>query len=190
MSLPLAGIRVVSLAEQYPGPYATLLLGDLGAEVILVERPGVGDPARQFPPFHAALNRGKQSVALDLKSSEGKRDLRRLVASADVLMEGYRPGTMARLGFALRRRRRSIRGWFTSRSRALVMTALIATGPRMTSRIRRSRDSCTSCRAGSVEDPAASRSAPCPPACSPLSNVVGVAGAGSAPARENISTSR
>jgi len=99
MSLPLAGIRVVSLAEQYPGPYATLLLGDLGAEVILVERPGVGDPARQFPPFHAALNRGKQSVALDLKSSEGKRDLRRLVASADVLMEGYRPGTMARLGF-------------------------------------------------------------------------------------------
>ncbi|MGB3864596.1 MAG: CaiB/BaiF CoA-transferase family protein, partial [Xanthobacteraceae bacterium] len=99
MSLPLAGIRVVSLAEQYPGPYATLLLSDLGAEVILVERPGVGDPARQFPPFHAALNRGKQSVALDLKSSEGKRDLRRLVASADVLMEGYRPGTMARLGF-------------------------------------------------------------------------------------------
>ena len=99
MSLPLAGIRVVSLAEQYPGPYATLLLGDLGAEVILVERPGVGDPARQFPAFHAALNRGKQSVALDLKSDEGKQHLRRLIASADVLMEGYRPGTMARLGF-------------------------------------------------------------------------------------------
>jgi crotonobetainyl-CoA:carnitine CoA-transferase CaiB-like acyl-CoA transferase len=99
MSLPLAGIRVVSLAEQYPGPYATLLLGDLGAEVILVERPGVGDPARQFPAFHAALNRGKQSVALDLKSDEGKAHLRRLIASADVLMEGYRPGTMARLGF-------------------------------------------------------------------------------------------
>lgn len=99
MSLPLAGIRVISLAEQYPGPYATLLLADLGAEVILVERPGVGDPARQFPAFHAALNRGKQSVALDLKSDEGKAHLRRLIASADVLMEGYRPGTMARLGF-------------------------------------------------------------------------------------------
>ncbi|MFV0280126.1 MAG: CaiB/BaiF CoA transferase family protein [Rhodoblastus sp.] len=99
MSLPLAGIRVVSLAEQYPGPYATLLLADLGAEVILVERPGVGDPARQFPAFHAALNRGKQSVALDLKSDEGKQHLRRLIASADVLMEGYRPGVMSRLGF-------------------------------------------------------------------------------------------
>jgi Predicted acyl-CoA transferases/carnitine dehydratase len=103
MSLPLAGIRVISLAEQYPGPYATLLLGDLGAEVILVERPGVGDPARQFPAFHAALNRGKQSVALDLKSDDGKQHLRELIASADVLMEGYRPGTMSRLGLRLRR---------------------------------------------------------------------------------------
>lgn len=99
MRLPLAGIRVISLAEQYPGPYATLLMADLGAEVILVERPGIGDPARQFPAFHAALNRGKQSVALDLKSDDGKANLRRLIASADVLMEGYRPGTMARLGF-------------------------------------------------------------------------------------------
>ena len=99
MSLPLAGIRVISLAEQYPGPYATLLLSDLGADVILVERPGAGDPARQFPAFHGALNRGKRSVALDLKSVEGKLNLRRLVASADVLMEGFRPGTMARLGF-------------------------------------------------------------------------------------------
>ena len=99
MSLPLAGIRVISLAEQYPGPYATLLLSDLGADVILVERPGGGDPARQFPAFHGALNRGKRSVALDLKSVEGKLNLRRLVAPADVLMEGFRPGTMARLGF-------------------------------------------------------------------------------------------
>lgn len=99
MSLPLAGLRVVSLAEQYPGPYATLLLADLGAEVILVERPGGGDPARQFPAFHAALNRGKSSVALDLKSDAGKDHLRRLAQTADVLMEGYRPGTMARLGF-------------------------------------------------------------------------------------------
>ena len=103
MSLPLAGIRVISLAEQYPGPYATLLLSDLGADVILVERPGAGDPARQFPAFHGALNRGKRSVALDLKSVEGKLNLRRLVASADVLMEGFRPGTMARLGLGWRR---------------------------------------------------------------------------------------
>lgn len=99
MSAPLRGIRIVNLAEQYPGPYATLLLADLGADLILVERPGSGDPARQFPAFHAALNRNKRSVALDLKSDDGRAKLRDLVASADVMMEGFRPGTMERLGF-------------------------------------------------------------------------------------------
>ena len=99
MNLPLDGIRIVSLAEQYPGPYATLLLADLGADVILVERPGSGDPARQFPAFHGALNRNKRSVALDLKTEAGRQALRDLVGNADVLMEGFRPGTMDRLGF-------------------------------------------------------------------------------------------
>jgi crotonobetainyl-CoA:carnitine CoA-transferase CaiB-like acyl-CoA transferase len=87
------------MAEQYPGPYATLLMADLGADVILVERPGGGDPARQFPAFHAALNRNKRSVALDLKADGDKQRFRDLVASADVLLEGFRPGTMQRLGF-------------------------------------------------------------------------------------------
>lgn len=95
----LDGFRIVCLAEQYPGPYATLLLADLGADVILVERPGSGDPARQFPGFYAALSRNKRSVAIDLKTEDGKQQLRDLVASADVLMEGFRPGTMERLGF-------------------------------------------------------------------------------------------
>lgn len=99
MKLPLDGIRIISLAEQYPGPYATLLLADLGAEVVLVERHNGGDPARQFPDFHAALNRNKKSVTLDIKTDAGKAQLRQLVASADVLLEGFRPGTMARLGF-------------------------------------------------------------------------------------------
>jgi crotonobetainyl-CoA:carnitine CoA-transferase CaiB-like acyl-CoA transferase len=99
MKFPLEGIRIVSLAEQYPGPYATLLLADLGAEVVLVERKQGGDPARQFPDFHAALNRNKKSVTLDIKADAGRAQLRDLVASADVLMEGFRPGTMARLGF-------------------------------------------------------------------------------------------
>lgn len=99
MALLLEGIRILSLAEQYPGPYATLLLADLGADVILVERPGVGDPARQFPAFHAALNRNKRSVAIDLKTEEGRQDLLDLIGDADVLMEGFRPGTMERLGF-------------------------------------------------------------------------------------------
>lgn len=96
--LQLEGIRIISLAEQYPGPYATLLLADLGADVILVERPGVGDPARQFPAFHAALNRNKRSVALDLKADGDKDRFRDLVVSVDVLLEGFRPGTMGRLG--------------------------------------------------------------------------------------------
>ncbi len=96
---PLAGVRVVSLAEQYPGPYATMLMADLGAEVVLVERPGGGDPARQFPAFHAALNRNKRSVAIDLKQAAGRRALHALLASADVMLEGFRPGTLARLGF-------------------------------------------------------------------------------------------
>ncbi len=79
LNLPLSGLRVVSLAEQYPGPYATLLLADLGAEVVLVERPAGGDPARQFPPFHAALNRNKRSVTVDLKTDEGRVRLRALI---------------------------------------------------------------------------------------------------------------
>ncbi|TQC45945.1 CoA transferase [Rhodococcus sp. WS4] len=94
---PLEGIRVVSLAEQYPGPFATLLLGDLGADVVQVERPGGGDPSRAFPGFYEALNRGKRSVTLDLKAPEGLDACRRLIEGADVLLEGFRPGVMARL---------------------------------------------------------------------------------------------
>lgn len=99
MSLPLDGLRVVTAAEQYPGPYATMVLADLGADVVIVERPGTGDPTRAFPAFHAALNRGKRSVALDLKTDEGRRGLGHLLSTADLFLEGFRPGTMARLGF-------------------------------------------------------------------------------------------
>lgn len=96
-TLPLAGVRILSLAEQYPGPYATMLLADLGADVILVERPAGGDPSRRFPGLFAALNRNKRSVTLDLKSAEGHAEFLGLVDSADVVLEGYRPGVMARL---------------------------------------------------------------------------------------------
>lgn len=98
----LDGIRVISLAQQYPGPYCTMLLGDLGADVILVEQPGRGDPARGpdgMSPFFSALNRNKRSICLDLKSDLGKTVLWRLLESADVLVEGFRPAVMARLGF-------------------------------------------------------------------------------------------
>ncbi len=100
---PLDGIRILCLAEQYPGPYATMLLADLGAEVVIVERPQGGDPARAFPGFHGALNRNKRAITLDLKTDEGKARLERLLADADVFMEGYRPGTITRLGFGPQR---------------------------------------------------------------------------------------
>jgi crotonobetainyl-CoA:carnitine CoA-transferase CaiB-like acyl-CoA transferase len=94
---PLANVRILSLAEQYPGPYATMILADLGADVILVERPGSGDPSRRFPGLFASLNRNKRSVVLDLKSPAGYEAFLRLVDDADVVIEGFRPGVMARL---------------------------------------------------------------------------------------------
>lgn len=97
---PLTGYRVVSLAEQYPGPFATLILGDLGADVVQVERPQGGDPSRMFPGHYAALNRGKRSVALDLKTPAGLTACRALIARADVLVEGFRPGVLGRLGLS------------------------------------------------------------------------------------------
>jgi crotonobetainyl-CoA:carnitine CoA-transferase CaiB-like acyl-CoA transferase len=95
---PLEGYRVVSLAEQYPGPFAAMVLGDLGADVVAVERPAGGDPARAFPGHFAALGRGRRSVALDLKTDVGRAACRALVDRADVLLEGFRPGVLARLG--------------------------------------------------------------------------------------------
>ncbi|MDT7660671.1 MAG: hypothetical protein QOD04_227, partial [Pseudonocardiales bacterium] len=94
---PLAGYRVLSLAEQYPGPFATLLLSDLGADVIQLERPG-GDPARRYPEFYAALNRGKRSAAVDLKHPGGVAAVAAMAARADVVLEGFRPGVLDRLG--------------------------------------------------------------------------------------------
>ena len=96
-ALPLAGIRILSLAEQYPGPFATMLLADLGADVILIERPDGGDPSRRFPGLFSSLNRNKRSVTLDLKSLSGKEQFLQLVDTADVVIEGFRPGVMARL---------------------------------------------------------------------------------------------
>ena len=92
------GVRVLSLAEQLPGPFATMLLADLGADVILVERPKGGDPARAFPSLFESMARNKRSICLDLKSEDGKDNLKALVQSADVLVEGFRPGVMDRLG--------------------------------------------------------------------------------------------
>jgi crotonobetainyl-CoA:carnitine CoA-transferase CaiB-like acyl-CoA transferase len=108
MAGPLSGTRVVDLTRALAGPYCSLLLGDMGADVIKIELPGSGDETRQWgPPFVAgessyfmSVNRNKRSVALDLKSPEGIEALTRLTRSADVLVENFRPGTMDRFGLA------------------------------------------------------------------------------------------
>ncbi|MDE3759844.1 CoA transferase [Sinorhizobium meliloti] len=97
---PLEGVKVLSLAEQYPGPYATLLLADLGADVTLIERPNGGDPARKLKSLFSALSRNKRSAVLDLKSAAGRDSLFELSRTADVLIEGYRPDVMKKLGLS------------------------------------------------------------------------------------------
>jgi alpha-methylacyl-CoA racemase len=93
---PLHGLRVVEMAGIGPGPYAAMMLADMGADVVRVERPGgATDPAAAA---RDVVNRGKRSVALDLKSDEGVAAVRRLLADADVVVEGFRPGVMERLG--------------------------------------------------------------------------------------------
>ena len=97
MSGPIEGLRVLDLTRLLPGPFCTQLLGDLGADVIKIEEPGTGDPARSSPLF-AQVNRNKRSVALDLKTAADHALFLRLVERADVLVEGFRPGVMERLG--------------------------------------------------------------------------------------------
>jgi len=113
MAGPLAGVHVLDLARVLAGPYAAMLLGDLGAEVIKVERPGTGDDTRHWgPPFVQAagdeaestyflsVNRGKRSVAINLKDPGEREFVEALVRWADVLVENFRPGVMDRLGLA------------------------------------------------------------------------------------------
>ena len=106
MTLPLEGITVIDFSRILAGPYCTMLLGDLGATVLKIEPPG-GDDCRHWgPPFvegesayFLAINRNKKSLCLDLKKEEGRELVRGLLEGADVLIENFRPGTMARLGF-------------------------------------------------------------------------------------------
>ena len=104
---PLTGLKVLDLSRVLAGPFCSMNLGDMGADVIKVERPDGGDDTRKFgPPFinevstyYLAINRNKRSIALDLKSERGKEILWQLIDEADVLLENFRPGTLARLGF-------------------------------------------------------------------------------------------
>ena len=105
----LAGVRVLALEQYMSAPYCTLLLADAGAEVIKIERPGTGDPRRSIPPFverngirmgvgFMAYNRNKKSLALNLKSDEGRDLYRALVAKSDIVVENLRPGSVDRMG--------------------------------------------------------------------------------------------
>ncbi len=117
MSLPLEGLRVLDLSRLLPGGFCSLLLADFGAEVIKVEDTGMGDYVRWAPPYYEganetarsalflALNRGKQSIRVDLKSDQGKEVLLRLARDADVLLESFRPGVLDRLGVGYERLR-------------------------------------------------------------------------------------
>ncbi|MGI5132341.1 CoA transferase [Pseudonocardia sp. CA-107938] len=95
---PLDGVRVVNLSETVPGPLAALLLADLGADVVTVERPPPGDPARRFPAVFAALSRNQRSVSLDVADPRGLELLDRLAEGADVVLTGARPTTARKLG--------------------------------------------------------------------------------------------
>lgn len=104
---PLQGIRVVELSRHLAGPWAAMTLGDLGADVIKVERPGSGDDSRDWGPivdgesaYFASANRNKRSVTIDLTTPDGLRSIESLLRTSDVVIDNFRPGTMERLGLA------------------------------------------------------------------------------------------
>jgi len=114
MGLPLQGLRVIDLTQDFAGPFCTMILSDLGAEVIKIEKPDGGDETRAWgPPFingisyyFLSLNRGKKSVVLDLKTREGQRIIRKLVVDSDIFVESSRPGQMSRFNLDYPRLRR------------------------------------------------------------------------------------
>src|SRR5436309_1802319 len=106
MQAPLEGTTILDLTRVLSGPYCTMLLGDMGARVIKIEQPGKGDDTRGWgPPFvngesayFLSINRNKESVTLDFKKTEGRAILDLLIAKSDVVVENFRPGTLAKLG--------------------------------------------------------------------------------------------
>ena len=119
MALPLKGLRVVDLTRDFAGPFCTMILADLGAEVVKVERPGSGDETRSWgPPFvngqscyFLSINRGKKSIVLDLKRRDAQRIVQRLIVDSDIFVESFRPGSLKKLGLnyaTLRRKNKAL----------------------------------------------------------------------------------
>jgi len=109
MKGPLTGVKVLDLTRVLVGPYCTMVLSDLGARVIKVEAPRTGDDSRSFGPFiknysayFMSLNRGKESIALNLKNSADKKIFEKILAKSDVLVENFRPGTLDKWGYSWR----------------------------------------------------------------------------------------
>ena len=107
---PLHDIIVLDFTRVLAGPYATMVLGDLGAEIIKIEQPGSGDDSRAYGPYlngesayFMSLNRNKQSLTLNLKASEGIDIINKLVEQVDIVVENFRPGTMEKLGIEIGR---------------------------------------------------------------------------------------
>jgi CoA:oxalate CoA-transferase len=105
MSGALEGVRIIDLTHAYNGPFCTMHLADHGAEVLKIEKPGMGDMTREWPPikngesgYFAAINRNKKSICLDITKDRGKEIFKKLVKTADVVVDNFRPGTMDRLG--------------------------------------------------------------------------------------------
>ncbi|WP_197479812.1 CaiB/BaiF CoA-transferase family protein, partial [Oleiphilus sp. HI0132] len=105
MSQPLKGIKILDFTTLLPGPYATQLLADMGAEVVRVESPTRPDLLKLLPPMvgkvsasHASVNRNKKTIAVDLKHESAKEIVHKLVSEFDIVIEQFRPGVMARLG--------------------------------------------------------------------------------------------
>jgi crotonobetainyl-CoA:carnitine CoA-transferase CaiB-like acyl-CoA transferase len=143
---PLIGLRVIDCSTVLAGPYCTMVLGDLGADVIKVEPPE-GDATRGWGPpwvgsaatgtrtaaYYLAVNRNRRSIRLDLKTDGGREVLQRLLAGADVLVENARVGGFAALGFPDDELERLIRAWSTSRSPDTARTVLTHPSPATTS---------------------------------------------------------
>jgi crotonobetainyl-CoA:carnitine CoA-transferase CaiB-like acyl-CoA transferase len=108
MTAPITGLRVLDLTRALAGPFCSMMLGDMGADIIKVEQPGIGDNSRAWgPPFlggessyFLSVNRNKRSIAINLRDPHGAEILRRLVAQSDILLENFVPGTLDRLGFS------------------------------------------------------------------------------------------
>ena len=144
MSRPLEDVRILDLTWVLAGPFASMILCDLGAEVIKVERPPYGDISRTTGPYQNgwsgyffSINRGKRSVAIDLRSEEGRELFLRLVEHADVVMENFTPGTLDRLGIGYPVLQRAIRGSSSRASPGSGRADRTASGRRWTSWCRR-----------------------------------------------------